>query len=797
MGELLQEDINANGADADALYPESAVPDALDLAAADHEAYAASRRTLYFGREEYATQLAAHLQGDGPPLVVTGEPGSGKSALLANFAHFWSQRNPETPVLIHFIGAAPDTAGWMSMLRRFLGEFQRKFEIPTEIPDDPSALRVAFANALHMVAARGRLVLVLDALDKLDDRDNALDLDWLPPVIPANVRLIVSTLPGRPWVDLQKRRWPVLAVKPLTAAERESLIVASLARYEKTLSAKLVQRIATARPAANPLFLATLVNELRSLGTGDELDQFDGLEERLAWYLEATNPLALFTKAIERWEQDSSARGALGEDLVGECLTRLWAARRGLSEDELLESLGSSNAPFPRSLWIPLRAAMGDALLEHSDPARKGPERGGLLTFSHPLLRQAVRDAYLPAPGDRQSVHLTLATFFYGQPKGSRQLEELPWQWQQAEEWKSLAFLLAQPGFFTALWNKDRLEVKNFWAAIEANSSLRMEIIYTPAIRRLPVDPHHASRVGHLLAAMARPQPALRIFAGLVKHFQAENDPASLQAAIGAQAAIFQSRDDLDGALKLYREQELICRELLARGNKSANSEVFTRDIRKSLETSVAGQAAILCARGDLVRAMLLFKQQESLCREIGNNKGVSSALSGQASIHYAQGDLKRALILLENYERACREIGDKYGQATSLGSQAPIVREHGDLNGAMALLGSQERLYRELGHHAGVANSLGNQAAILSARGDINGAMARFKEQERICREVNHPEGLAISLANQAGLLISAKRAPEARLLADLALSIATRQGLQRIVPSIQRIRDSIAPGR
>ncbi len=85
------------------------------------------------------------------------------------------------------------------MLRRFAaGEFQLcKFDIEIEIPDQPDALRMAFVNALHMVAARGRLVLVLDALNQIEDRDGAPDLVWLPPVIPSNVRLVVSTLSGR------------------------------------------------------------------------------------------------------------------------------------------------------------------------------------------------------------------------------------------------------------------------------------------------------------------------------------------------------------------------------------------------------------------------------------------------------------------------------------------------------------------------------------------------------------------------------------------------------------------------
>ena len=56
--------------------------------------------------------------------------------------------------------------------------------------------------------AQGRVILVLDGLNQLEDRDQAPDLVWLPPVIPANIRLILSTLPGRPLDDLKKRGWP-------------------------------------------------------------------------------------------------------------------------------------------------------------------------------------------------------------------------------------------------------------------------------------------------------------------------------------------------------------------------------------------------------------------------------------------------------------------------------------------------------------------------------------------------------------------------------------------------------------
>ena len=54
MGELLQEEINTTVSAAEAASaengPENGAPDPFDQAAADHEAYAASRRGLYCGR---------------------------------------------------------------------------------------------------------------------------------------------------------------------------------------------------------------------------------------------------------------------------------------------------------------------------------------------------------------------------------------------------------------------------------------------------------------------------------------------------------------------------------------------------------------------------------------------------------------------------------------------------------------------------------------------------------------------------------------------------------------------------
>jgi len=772
LGEWVLRDLTAI---IEELYPEKDVPNALDRAALDHEAYSASRRTVYIGRDEYIKRLDAHAAGDGPPLVITGESGGGKSALVANWTHAWSEQHPETPVLVHFIGAAPESANWMAMLRRLLGEFQRKFGIQIEIPDQPDALRAAFANALHMVSARGRLVLALDALNQIEDRDGAPDLVWLPPVIPDNVRLVVSTLSSRPWEELKKRGWPVLTVEPLTVHEREELIDKYLKRYAKALSPGPAHRIAAAQQTGNGLYLSTLLNELRQFGRYEELDQ------RIDWYLQATNPVQLYRKVIERWEQDYGQPYPLCENIVRESLTRLWAARRGLSEIELLESLGTAGSPLPRAVWSPLYLAAGDALVN----------RGGLLTFAHDFLREAVRDAYLPDETREQAAHRILAAYFETQQLGQRQLDELPWQWQGAAEWQKLADLLAQRSFFDALWTDDRFGVRTYWTQIESHSPLRMEQVYAPVIQEPTTDPKHAWRLGTVFNDTRRLEPALCIWTQLAEYFREQGDNLGLEGALGNWAFVLRARGDLDGALDLIKESAQIAREfntsddlvaalnniaaILRVQGKSQDAMPIHREIesicKKSGDTrnwsvSIGNQALILRERGDLDGAMALHKEEELLCRELGDQDGIGRSLCNQAWILKERGDLSDALDLLADQERIAKDLGNSHLTSVAIGLQADIYRDQGEFERAIQLYRAQESICNEHGDKDGIQCSVGNQGLILRMQGDLKGALALFRRAEQLCRELGNKEQFCNTLGDEATVYMSCGQNDEAMRL-------------------------------
>ncbi len=270
-GELILRDIQGV---IDNLYPPDETIDPLDRDALDHEAFAQSRARVYIGRDEYFKRLDEHVKNSEPPLVVLGESGSGKSALLANWAlqkknrpvkHtparrvslieklvLWGtdeeERDDHPPVLFHFVGASPYSANWASMVRRIMGELKRLFHIEEEVPDKPEELRLAFANWLSMASAKGKIVLIIDALNQLEDRDGAPDLVWLPPVLPGNVSLIVSTLPGRSLDEIRKRGWATLTVEPLTDEERGLFITKYLAQYTKELSPHHIEMVLRTYP---------------------------------------------------------------------------------------------------------------------------------------------------------------------------------------------------------------------------------------------------------------------------------------------------------------------------------------------------------------------------------------------------------------------------------------------------------------------------------------------------------------------------------------------------------------------
>ena len=124
-----------------------------------------------------------------------------------------------------------------------------------------------------------------------------------------------------------------------------------LLHYRKTLKPDLQQQLANTQAAANPLFLRSVLEELRRFGN------FEKLTDQMAFYLEAQNLERLFRRILSCWQQDFGHN----QGMVKNALSFLWAARQGLSENEWLDLLGTEDKPLPRQRFTPLLKRHGTA----------------------------------------------------------------------------------------------------------------------------------------------------------------------------------------------------------------------------------------------------------------------------------------------------------------------------------------------------------------------------------------------------------------------------------------------------
>ena len=160
-----------------------------------HERFMESRLRVYVGREQINDALLAFADGtDLVPCLVTGPSGSGKSAALARFVRDYQHKQPQTLVIPHFIGASPRSTNLRDMLRRFCEVFKTRFGFTEEVPEEVAKLSVTFREFVGKVPADTRVLLVIDALNQLDEADRAQELYWLPTALPPQVKVIVSCI---------------------------------------------------------------------------------------------------------------------------------------------------------------------------------------------------------------------------------------------------------------------------------------------------------------------------------------------------------------------------------------------------------------------------------------------------------------------------------------------------------------------------------------------------------------------------------------------------------------------------
>ena len=695
-------------------FADAKPPSPLEDERSRHEAFAASRRRAYIPNPDYLKRLSGWLADDDKPLILYAESGSGKSSLLSFWTEQLCRRRPDLHIIEHYVGIGAGDNDHLGIIRHVMEEIKERYERVEEIPAKPEELEKAFANWLGF-GVGAPILLVIDGINQLSG--HALELGWLPSLLPEGVKLIISSTVEQTLVRLRERGWKEIGMQPLTESEREAVVVRFLAEYSKALSTDQVKRIATDPKSAHPLFLRTLLEELRVHGL------HEGLEGTLDNLLDTTGTEDLFQKVLGRLEDDH------GSDNVRKVLSLLWASRTGAKEEELEAITGVSRLKLSTMLL-----SLDYHLLR----------RDGLLTFFHDYLRRAVEKRYLSDERSKREQYRHVADYFESGEKDVRSTLELLGALEYLDEGERIAEVLGQIDRLRLLWQADPHEVLRLWST---------------------------SEIGELVSVCS---------AGL-DHWLGQDRSVNEQVGtFGALAMLYKRVGAWHQAQELERRRLTLLRSVGARADevfvlsrlcniahqlgKTDEAREFgdlaeqnAREIgdRRGILSAVASLGILYYGRGEYDTALSYYHEQEKVAREIGDRQTASHAIGNRGVIHFHRYDYDKALVCYREQEKIAKEMGDRRGLSHAIGNRGLVEFNYGRFDDALVSMREWEEIAVQLGDRQGIFNAATNRGALYFQQGNYHKALQYLQKGIDGHREIGFLYGLTFPLGEIGKVLL------------------------------------------
>jgi GTPase SAR1 family protein len=189
------------------------------------------------------------------PLLLLGDSGCGKSALLAN----WLQRrlrngrgrSSDDFVYWHAVGCTRQSMDVNSLMRRLMTDLKNRFELSRDVPVTQARLSWDLPRFLDLAAKKGKtIIVVIDGLHRLESQEGEAGLSWLPLTFPPHVRVILSassvsindTTNKKMHViaEVERRQWQIIKMKALDPVSIKTIIDSYIRKTVQTESSSTV-----------------------------------------------------------------------------------------------------------------------------------------------------------------------------------------------------------------------------------------------------------------------------------------------------------------------------------------------------------------------------------------------------------------------------------------------------------------------------------------------------------------------------------------------------------------------------
>jgi tetratricopeptide (TPR) repeat protein len=569
--------------------------------------------------------------------------------------------------------------------------------------------------------------LVIDGIDHLEIPENRSRNYWLPNELPKGVCVVLSSADEQLAYWQARRGAHLFSLVGLMPEKTEQVCKSYLAFFGKRLDADLIERIVLTPASSNPLFLITLLEEVRL--TGSQI----GLKQRIIRLLEAPNFPTLFNLVMARYEEDFEPHRP---HLVRDAMKLLWAARRGLSEQELCAFLGAEGKPLAQVLWSPLFLACERVFVY----------RQGRLAFASHGHWEAIRQRYLNSPEKQARARASLVHYVYYRGSYATKVRELPYQLYELNDWANLITVLTDASFFESLWRENKWDVLRYWATLEretdASAAKSYEFVFAAPDKF--GTPTAVWSLSCLFDNLGHTVEAITLRKWMADYYRRAGDEANLIATLGNTGTLLGRQGRFDEALAMFREQEQVGRRLRQPGQ---------------VKLALANRANALLVNGDSYGARQAYERFKTLCDELNDRESLALYYNGIGQLQESDGELENALASFRQSAEISQEIGDLSMSQAAIGNQGKVLVEMGRFDEALKFLTLQEFICRNINHKEGLVGALGNRGMLLRKQGKAEEAVPLHIEEIEVARQIGFAYGLKQGLLHHAEALLSLNR--------------------------------------
>lgn len=394
--------------------------DRVFLEVVQHRTHAIEKSALFVGREHEIRRIFGYTGSQTRyPLVIHGQSGSGKTALMALISTKIKEQLKNAILVLRFLGTTSQSSSVRLLLYNICCQISRVYEQDIEkIPTSYKELVQYFRTCLSFATSDKPLVLVLDSLDQLSNEDFGLNLCWLSlsEQLPEHVKLVVSTLPVRT-LDIVRSHLTnaecYVEVKPLTSHEGPEIVKLMLgAKHRKVTETQTTVILNAFKKCPLPLFLRLVVDLAQTWRSYDTISAEDIADDMTG----------LIDKLFNRLEYK------YGTTLVQHALAYITASKNGLSlaeledilscDDDVLDSIFKFWVPpfrrVPPLLWTRVRNDLGIYLVE------RGSNGISAYWWYHRQFWETAEKRYLlTSKGEKseafkRKAHVAIADYFEG-----------------------------------------------------------------------------------------------------------------------------------------------------------------------------------------------------------------------------------------------------------------------------------------------------------------------------------------------------------------------------------------------